>query len=141
MNPLIGTWTLRGSQRELLPSGQIIDTFKPGTLGFIHYMDSGRMSVVITEGGRKPLAGDVATESEAAALFRAAMAYAGTYTYQGDRVLHHIETATMITWSGQTQTRLVHLEGRRLRLSTLPSKDPFTGESSVRRLFWERLGD
>jgi hypothetical protein len=138
-NPLIGSWSIVSTERKLLPSLEVIDTFRPGTRGFIHYLPDGRMSVVITEGGRQAPAGLVATDAEAVALFRTVMAYAGRYTFQGDRVLHHIEISSLESWSGQTQTRLVHLDGPILRLSTLASNDPFTGQHSHRSITWRRI--
>jgi len=139
-DPLLGTWSLIGTERELIPSGEVTNTLRPGTRGFLHYLPGGRMAVVITEGGRQAPAGDVATDAEAAALFRTLMAYAGRYTWQGDQVLHHIETSSLESWTGQTQTRRVEIDGTQLRLSTLPSRDPHTGAHSVRRILWERLG-
>ncbi len=138
-NPLIGSWSIVSTERKLLPSLEVIDTFRPGTRGFIHYMPDARMSVVITEGGRAAPAGLVATDPEAVAMFRTVMAYAGRYTFEGDRVLHHIEICSLETWSGQTQTRLVHLDGPILRLSTLASNDPFTGQYSHRAITWQRI--
>ena len=138
-NPLIGTWSIVSTERELLPSHQIINTFREGTRGFIHYLPDGRMSVLITEGSRQPPVGAVATDAEAVALFRTMMSYPGRYSVQADRVLHHIEISSIESWSGQTQTRMVNLQGDQLRLSTLPSNDPFTGEFSHRRITWQRL--
>jgi Lipocalin-like domain len=61
------------------------------------YTFDGRMSAIITHGGRKPLSGDrVSTPvEEKAEAFATSFAYAGRYALSGDKVTHHVEVSTV----------------------------------------------
>jgi hypothetical protein len=84
------------------------------------------------------------TLSAAPADIRAAAAagylsYSGTYSMDGDDVLHHIELSLMPNWVGKTERR--HIEwvqmddGHDLVLSTPPTKTD-GGRTAVNRLRW-----
>jgi hypothetical protein len=70
--------------------------FGANPTGFITYNSEGRMSVVIAYDGRNPLSVNdalAAPVEERAQAFATAIAYAGTYTFTGDKVVHHVEVA------------------------------------------------
>jgi hypothetical protein len=48
------------------------------------------------------------------------MAYAGRYSFSGDRVIHHVELSLFPNWVGTDQQRSVELSGDRLILSARP---------------------
>lgn len=54
------------------------------------------MMAIITTDGRKPLTGDwiSAPAEERAEAFATGIAYAGRYTFSGDKVTHHVEAAS-----------------------------------------------
>jgi hypothetical protein len=70
------------------------------------------------------------------------LSYAGSYTTEGDDVLHHIELSLMPNWVDRTERR--HIEwlptetGRDLVLSTPPTRTD-GGRTAVNRLRWERI--
>ncbi len=45
------------------------------------------------------------------------VAYAGRYSFRGDRVIHHVELSLFPNWVGTDQQRWVELAGDRLTLS------------------------
>ena len=137
---LIGTWTLVSAEREEIPSGAKTAFLGENPSGFLHYMPDGRMLALITRGGRKALAGKVATATEAEALIRSMIAYGGTYTCDGEEVTHHCDISWNQSFTGSKQKRKVQFDGERLILSPPPSPDPTDGTMSVRRLTWKRVG-
>jgi Lipocalin-like domain len=135
---LIGTWKLVSVSREEIPGGKS-DFFGHDPVGFINYGADGRMMVVIVRGDRaRPQSADISA-TEAEALFRSMVSYAGTYSIEGDEIIHHVEISWNENWSGKQQRRLVRFEHDRLALSTHPSPDPIDGQPSVRRMVWEKL--
>ena len=78
---------------------------------------------IISDDGRKPLsvADRVsAPADERAQAYSTFMAYAGRYTYTCDRVVHHIEVASLQNWVNTDQTRFVTLQGNRLIVRNTP---------------------
>jgi hypothetical protein len=65
------------------------------------------------------------------------VAYAGGYSFDGDRVVHHVELSLFPDWVGIDQERSVKLAGARLTLSASPLL--LAGKPQVPRLVWERV--
>jgi hypothetical protein len=69
------------------------------------------------------------------------LTYAGSYSMDGDDVLHHIELSLMPNWVGTTERRLIEWvpsgHGFDLILSTPPTKTD-GGRLAVNRLRWGR---
>lgn len=136
---LLGTWKLVSAVSEDLETGQKTKVYKGAPVGFIAYGADGRMMTIAVDTPRRKPAGPVATASEAEALFRSMAAYAGTYTIEGDRIIHHADVSWNETWTGTDQMRQFKFDGDRLILATAPSPDAFTGKMSIRTLVWERM--
>jgi hypothetical protein len=98
---------------------------KTDALGSLLYTADGRFSVMISRAGRTWFDSDDllggATEEKARAV-EGFVAYAGRYSFHGDRVVHQ--------WS-------VELSGDRLILSARPLL--LAGKQQVPRLVWERV--
>jgi hypothetical protein len=137
---LLGTWTLVSAVREEIPSGAKIEMFGQNPHGFINYGPDGRMIALITRRDRKAAANGRPTPTEAEALFRSMLSYAGTFTVEGDVVTHHVDISWNQSFTGGTQKRHFKLEGDRLILSTPQSHDPIDGKLSVRYMTWQRVG-
>src|SRR5260370_5183159 len=108
--------------------------------GFITYTADGRMTVIITEDGRKPLSVNdrvAAPLEERAQAFSTVTAYAGTYTFSGDKVVHHVEVASIPNWVNTEQVRTVSIQGDRVTLATPPLSRG--GVMPTFELTWERL--
>jgi len=129
--PIVGTWELlavtsRGATGEVrTPFGQ--------AKGRLVYSRSGQMSVVVTAETRitDPFA---ASAEDQAALYRRTIAYAGTYSFKGTEVIHHIEVSWRPDWVGVDQARTATLDGAMLTLET----PPLTGDR-IWTLTWRRL--
>ncbi len=99
------------------------------------------MMAIITFDGRKPLSiPDYITgpSKERAAAFATLVAYTGTYTLTGNRVIHHVEAAWMQNYVKTDQVRfIVKLQGDRLTLRTPPFLKGGV-QLANQELVWER---
>lgn len=99
------------------------------------------MMVLITDGERKPLSVPdrvSAPAEERAQAFATMNAYAGRYTVSGDKVVHHIEAASLQNIVNTDSVRtIVKLEGRRVTLRTAPFLK--AGQRVVEDLVFERM--
>jgi len=139
-NNLVGTWKLVSVVSKTDKGGVNSTVFGANPKGFITYNSEGRMSVVIAYDGRKPLSVNdalAAPVEERAQAFATAIAYAGTYTFTGDKVVHHVEVALNPNLVNTDLTRRVKIEGDRVTLSTPPISHG--GVMQTYELTWERL--
>jgi hypothetical protein len=138
-NSIIGTWklvsavltTLDGATRNLLGESPS---------GFLTYTADGRMTAIVASSGRQPLSvadPAVTPAAEQAEAFATFTAYAGRYTFYGDRVIHHVEVSLFENWVGTDQIRFAKLHGARLTLTAPPMS--IGGEQLVVQLTWEQL--
>jgi Lipocalin-like domain len=136
-----GTWKLVSEHRKILDTGEMIDTNRGVTpLGFITYGKDGRVMVLLVRGVRpKPASLDTMTDQQGAELFRSMLAYAGTYTFDGTTVQHHIDISWNELWTGTTLVRDVQKDGDRLVYTTRPA--PFSGDGKVSSsiVVWEKV--
>jgi hypothetical protein len=94
-------------------------------------------------GARKPLSNNVFTApvEERAEAYVNSFSYAGTFTFNGDKVVHHIEASSFSNWVNTDLVRTItNLQGDRL---TLWTTGPFVWNDGVRyayqELVWDRL--
>ncbi len=137
---LVGTWKLV-SARDTPEKGEVRDAFGLNPTGFLTYTADRRMMAILTFDGRKPLSVPdyiSAPSDERAAAFATLVAYAGTYTFTGDRVIHHVEVAWMQNFVKTDQTRfIVNLQHDSLTLRTPPFLKG--GVRVTQELVWERV--
>ncbi len=135
---LIGTWKLVSVTAEDSATGEKRDGWGPNPEGYINYGPDGRMIVINARSNRKKPAGAAPTPEEAVDLFQGVLAYAGTYTVEGDTVTHHVDISWNEAWTGTSQVRHARFDGNRVHLSTDPNPDPVNGRMSVRTMTWEK---
>lgn len=137
---LVGTWKLV-SVTSTTDRGNV-DKAALGRnpSGLLTYTADGRMMAIISDDGRKPLsvADRVsAPADERAQAYSSFMAYAGRYTYTCEKVVHHIEVASLQNWVNTDQTRFVTLQGNRLIVRNTPQ---LRGATMVTlESVWERV--
>jgi hypothetical protein len=106
------------------------------------YTADGRMMGIITFDGRKPLSvADYisAPAQERAEAFATFVAYAGRYTFTGDKVIHHVEAAWVENYVKTDQVRyIVRLQGNRMTLRTPPFLKGGV-KLANQELVWERV--
>jgi hypothetical protein len=137
---VVGTWKLV-SVTSTTDKGDVNKSaLGQNPSGLLTYTADGRMMAIISDDGRKPLsiADRVsAPADERAQAYSTFMAYAGRYTYTCDKVVHHIEVASLQNWVSTDQTRFVTLQGDRLIVRNTPQ---LRGAVMVTlESVWERL--
>ena len=136
---LVGAWRLASWENQAA-DGQVTHPVGADALGYVLYTADGRFSVTISRKGRAGFAaGDLlsGTSEEKAQAVEGFVAYAGRYSFHGDRVIHHVELSLFPNWVGSDQERWVELAGDRLTLSASPLL--LAGKQQVPRLVWERV--
>lgn len=91
--------------------------------GLLTYTADGRMMAIISDDGRKPLSIPdrvAAPAEERAQAYSTFMAYAGRYTFTCDKVVHHVEVASLQNWVNTDQTRFVTVVDNRLHVRNAP---------------------
>src|SRR4029077_11637263 len=136
----LGTWKLV-SVSSSTASGERNDTpFGPNPAGFLTYTQDGRMMAIISYGGRKRLSSNdsrSAPAEEQAEAFRTCVAYAGRYTLNGDKVIHHVEISSIQNWVDTDLIRGIKFEDDRIVLVAPPAS--VGGEIQTFELIWQRL--
>jgi len=138
---LVGTWKLV-SATETTGEGDVKDAFGKNATGFLTYTADGRMTGIISHGGRKPLSAPDfagAPAAERAEAFSTFAAYAGKYSFSGDKVTHHVEAASLQNWVNTDLVRIARFEGNRLILRTTQYLK--AGVMITAQLVWERITD
>jgi hypothetical protein len=137
---LAGTWMLISS-KDVNKKGDVKDSYGENPTGFLTYTAEGRMTVIITNDGRKPLSVPDWISSpaeERAEAFATIIAYAGSYTFSGDKVIHHVEAASVQNFVNTDFVRFVTKVDRdRLILRVPPLLKG--GERVRQELVWERM--
>lgn len=118
-NPLLGTWKL-----------QTFTMFGDHPNGYLSYSPDGRMYAIIVEGDRLKPRAAIPTDLEKLYLQGSMFAYAGTYTVDGDKVIHHVDISWNQSWTGTDQVQFYKLDGGILTL---------TNAESGAILVWKRL--
>ena len=111
-------------QRTNVETGETFDLSEPDNLpsSFLTYGNDGRMMVLNLAGQRpKPASAETMTDGQRNQLFRTMVAYAGTYTFDGHSMFHHIDISWNELWTGTTQVRTVTRDGARLVFVTSPA--------------------
>jgi Lipocalin-like domain len=133
---VVGTWKLV-SASSTTKTGQRSETpYGINPTGFLNYSEDGRVTVLISYDGRKPLSVAAGTEEHAEA-FKTFLAYAGRYTLSAEKITHHIEISSIQNYVGKDLVRSLRLEGDRITLTTPPT--PVNGKTQTVELIWQRL--
>ena len=138
-NPVIGTWRLQSYVREVSATGQRYNLFGDKPDGYIGYAPDGRMYAIFVNTERTTPQETVATDEEKAKLFSTITAYAGTYTLEQDKVVHHVDVSWNQAWTGTDQVRFYKLDGDTLTITTAPYKSYADGQEGVSILVWKKI--
>jgi hypothetical protein len=140
---LVGTWKLM-SASSANTSGERNETpYGVNPVGFLTYTDDGRVTALISYGGRRRLSvlsiggGAPGLLQEQAEAFKTFLAYAGRYTFTGDKVTHHIEISSIQNYVDKELIRTVRFEDDRIVLLTPPTA--VNGKIQTVELIWQRL--
>ena len=96
------------------------------------------MQVIAAANGRIVPLGAAPSDNERLALYDTTFAYAGTYSVEVGKVIHHVDISWNETWTGTDQIRLFELSGNTLTLTTRIT-DPAGGTEAHYAVVWEKV--
>ena len=135
---LLGTWKLQSYTRELTDSGRQYNLFGEHPNGYLTYTSDGRMNAILTTEGRPKPVGAVPTNDLKEKLFGSMVAYAGSYTVDGSKVIHHVDISWNEAWTGTDQVRFFQLDGDTLTITTPVTKSPIDGQEGRSIVVWKK---
>jgi hypothetical protein len=121
-NPILGTWKLK-SFVQVRATGERYNPFGEHPNGYLSYSSDGRMYAIVVGDNRVKPHEVAPTDEEAVKLYRTMLTYAGTYTLDAEKVIHHVD----ISWNEATTAltdivRFYKLDGNTLTITTAPYK-------------------
>ena len=135
-----GNYQLISATRKILDTGQVEATYGEKPKGLAMYGKDGHFIILITYDGRpKPESIEKMTDQQRADLHRMMTAYGGTYTFDGEKVVHHLDLSWNEVWTGTINIRDVKRDGDRIIYVTRPAPFASDGKMSVVTLIWEKL--
>ena len=117
-NPFVGTWKLI-SWEVAEHDGTIKYPYGEDVVGYLIYTADGYMSAEIMAPDRRqsdpnyPLeaaSGQTLPDPDRAAAYSTYISYCGTYTVEGDKVVHHVKAGLIPSWTGSDQVRHFRFE-------------------------------
>jgi Lipocalin-like domain len=136
---LVGTWRLVSASATTAAGTVEHGPYGPKPSGLLIYTSAGTMSAQVSYGGRSRLSADrvAAPAAERAEAFATFFAYGGRYTMTGDRVVHHVDIASVENWVGTDLIRVIARDGDRMTLRTPPLA--VGGVTRTSELLWRRV--
>ena len=92
-NPLLGTWKLKSYVREVAATGERYNERGEHPNGYLSYAADGRMYAMITWDNRANPHDMVPTNEERIRLYGTMISYAGNYTMDAEKVIHHVDVS------------------------------------------------
>ena len=138
INPLVGTWRLEAWSRHI-EGAPTVHPLGTDAVGLLVYAPDGWMAVQMTAAHRDKIGIDDALGGPVAAraaAYAGCLAYFGTYSVDGETVVHRIAASLFPDWTGEAQARPFTLHGDRLVLRTPPHV--VDGRSTFNEMAWRR---
>ncbi len=96
------------------------------------------MQVIGTSSGRLVPHEPTPTDEEHVSLYKTMFAYAGTYSVEADKVIHHVDISWNEVWNGTDQVRFYEVNGRTLTITTR-ALNPASETDAHYVLVWEKV--
>ena len=138
-NPILGTWKLQSLVFEAIATGQRSRPFGDHPDGYLSYSADGRMYAIGVAGDRPKPLDLVPTDEEKVKLQESMFAYAGTYTADGEKVVHHVDISWNQSWTGTDLVRLYKLDGNTLTITADRAQSSIAGEEGEVILVWAKV--
>jgi hypothetical protein len=138
-NPLLGTWKLQSLVFEVIGTGQRSSPMGDHPSGYLSYSLDGRMYAIGVAENRPNPRDLVPTDEEKVKLQETIFAYAGTYSVDAQKVIHHVDISWNQSWTGTDLVRFYKLNDNILTITTAPVQDATDGKEGRFILVWERV--
>ena len=113
LTSIVGTWSLVQATAVTIQGRKIAAPFGKNPKGILTYAADGRMTALISHGERRRLSTQdriAAPTEEKAEAFATYFSYGRHYTLAGDKVIHHVEIASVENWVNTNLVREFKLE-------------------------------
>jgi hypothetical protein len=138
--PIVGTWQVTSFALLELDTNKTSYPFGGNPGGYIQYSPGGHMVVFLQSGNPKRPTNFPYTDADRVDAHRSIFgAYAGRYTVEGNKVVHHIAASWRPEWNGTDQTRFFTIEGNKLTIKTAPQKATVAAGETVSTLTFDRV--
>ena len=137
-NDLVNTWLLVSFELRK-EGGEIAYPYGKDVAGRITYSSSGYFSAQVMRRDRPLFKSEDQMKGsieEVMENFKGVVSYFGTYTFDKNIIMHHVEESLFPNWKGLSMKRFAKLENGLLELSTEPMI--WHGENSVGVLIWKK---
>lgn len=137
---LVGTWRLISASSKDSSGQPLEPPYGVNPVGLLMYTQDGRVTALISYGGRKPLsvgAKPPALLAEHAEAFNTFLGYGGQYRLDGDKVIHSIEISSVQNYVNKELVRTVKFQDDQIVLVTPPSI--VNGKIQSIELVWQRV--
>ena len=138
-NPILGTWKLRSLVYEAAATGQRSSPFGDHPEGYLSYSPDGRMYAIGVAEDRPKPRDLVPTDEEKVKLQGTMFGYAGTYTVDGEKVVHHVDISWNQSWTGTDLVRFYKLDRNTLTITTARARSAIDGEEGEFILVWDKV--
>jgi hypothetical protein len=110
---IVGTWQLKAFSITSLETKETTRPAGENPVGYIQYSPGGYMIVFLqSRDPMRPTHSPFTDEERVEAHRSIVEAYAGRYTVEGNKVIHHIEASWRPEWIGTQQTRFFEINSR-----------------------------
>ena len=134
---VVGTWRVTSCSVLTLDTNEVSRPYGDNPIGYLQYSPGGHMVAFVQTGDPKRTTPPF-SDSDRAELHKGIIAYAGTYSVDGNKVTHHVVASCRPDWIGSDEVRYIELNGKNLIIKTPPETDP-TGKQVVATLTFERV--
>ena len=139
LQSVLGTWKLVSYVREVLGSDERFNQFGENPAGYLGYSPDGRMYAIFVRQDRITPDDVVPTDEEGVKLLGTMVAYAGKFSLDAEKVVHHIDVSWNQAWTGTQQVRYYQLSGDVLTITTAPYRSYHDGRQGRSVLVWEKV--
>ena len=136
---IVGTWRVTAFSALTVETGEVSRPYGEHPIGYIQYSPGGHVLVFLQAGEVKRDVTLPYSDAVRAEIHRGIFgAYAGTYSVDGNKVIHHVKAAWRPEWVGDDQVRFVELHDNKLTIKTAPLLSGLSGKKIVSTLEFER---
>ena len=136
-NSLLGTWKMK-SYVVTTSVGERSMPYGENPTGYLSYSADGRMQAIGAANGRIVPTGPAPPDYERVELHNTMFAYAGTYSVEAGKVIHHVDISWNEVWTGTDQVRFFNVKGNTL-IITAHFTDPGSDVESLYAVEWEKV--
>src|SRR5499427_3359023 len=136
---LVGTWRMLSWNKKAVSSDETVDAHGPNPVGYITYGADGRMHAIVVRRDRPAPETLPPTDTEKLRLFDSMLAYAGTYTLDDEKVIHHVDVSWNQAFTKTDLIRFYKLANGILTIMAGPEIDPFSGKEVIHRLEFRKV--